>query len=75
MQSIKMVMRQVGYPNKEFDVISPEDFSEYVAYQFPDHKLDSSHYLGEVKNTNGSVIGYKMMLVLTKDEETRAKVK
>ena len=70
---IKIVVRQIGIPNPALDIISAEDTSEYLSYQYPGYELGNSHYLGEVKDSQGSVQGYKMMFVLTKNEEVKAK--
>lgn len=66
---IKFVMGQIGIPNAEYDVVSSDEFEEEVEYKYPEYRLFASHYLGEVRNLQGTVIGYKMMLVLVKDSE------
>ena len=77
MQSVKLVVRQIGIPNVALDIVSPEDASTYIEYQYGSkgYVLASSHYLGEVKDAQGSVQGYKVMFVLTKNEEVKVKAK
>jgi hypothetical protein len=71
MQSIKMLLRQVGSPSAGGDIISGEDLEEYVRFNYgaQGYELHSTHYLGEVKNDQGATQGYRVMLFLTKDEE------
>ena len=73
MQSIKIVVRQIGIPNVSADIYSAEDTSEYIQYQYgaKGYELKDSHYLGEVKGAEGSTVGYKVMFVLVKDEEVK----
>ena len=77
MQTVKLVVRQIGVPNAQLDIYSVEDTSEYIAYQYGSqgYVLKDSHYLGEAKDAQGSTQGYRMMFVLTKDEEAKAKAK
>ncbi len=74
MQSIKLVMRQVGKTNPELDIVSASEATDFIEYQYGSqgYVLSASHYLGEVKDGQGLVLGYKMMFVLTKDEEPKA---
>ena len=73
MQSIRIVVRQIGIPDVNADILSPEDTSEYIQYQYgaKGYELKDSHYLGEVKGAEGATVGYKVMFVLTKDEEAK----
>lgn len=68
MQSIKVVVRQIGNPNPVWDVVSAQEASDYIEYQYGSqgYVLSNSHYLGEVKDGNGAVQGYKVMFILTK---------
>lgn len=68
MQSIKVVVRQIGNSNPAWDVVSAQEASDYIEYQYGSqgYVLSNSHYLGEVKDGNGVVQGYKVMFVLTK---------
>ena len=75
MQSVKMLLRQVGVPSKELDIISAGDLDEYIQYQFTSqgYKLHTTHYVGDVRDSSGGVVGYKVMLWFTRDEQ-KAKV-
>ena len=77
MQSVKLVVRQVGIPNVALDIISEADLNEYIKYQLASqgYKLFDTHYLSEVKDANGSTQGYKFALWFTADEEVKAKAK
>lgn len=77
MQSIKFVVRRLGTPNTELDIHSPEETSQYVAYQYGSqgYELKETHYLGEVKNAQGGVQGWSVMMVLVKNEEEAVKAK
>lgn len=74
MQEIKMLVRQVGVPNAEMDIISADDLNEYIAYQLTSqgYRLHSTHYLGEVKDNSSVTVGYKVMLWFVKDDEVKS---
>lgn len=79
MQEVKVVVRQIGAPNPQLDVISPDDLNEYVAYQYTSQGyslVGVPNYLGEVKDGNGFVAGWKFALWFTRDQEaTKVKAK
>jgi len=76
MQDIKTVVRQLGIPSKELDVQSAEDVSAYLQYQYTSqgYDLHSVHFLGDVRNTSNSVVGYKFAYHFVKNNpEAKAK--
>lgn len=79
MQEVKVVVRQIGIPDVQLDVISPDDLNEYVAYQYTSqgyNLVGVPNYLGEVKNGNGNVVGWKFALWFARDEAaTKVKAK
>ena len=66
MQSVKLVVRRIGVPNKDLNVYSAEETSEYLEYQYPDFELKETHYLGEVKDLKGSAFGWTILFVLVR---------
>jgi hypothetical protein len=71
MADVKIVVRNVGIPNKGLDIYSPETVSEYLKYQYPDYDLHETHYLGEVKSGDPKTgtQGWKVMFVLKRSAE------
>lgn len=70
MQSLRVVVRQIGIPNKAAEIYSVAEVTEYIEYQYlsQGYTIQNSHYLGEVKSPRGEIQGYKMMFILTKNE-------
>jgi hypothetical protein len=75
MQSIKLVMRQIGVPNPETDIVSVQEVEYYLDTEFLANGYDvkSEHYLGSVKDASGNDVGYKVLFVLVKTEEEKVK--
>lgn len=72
MQSVKFFMRQIGIPGN--GVQSVEEVQDELEYKLLSlgYVVSNSHYLGDVKDTGGNVVGYKVMLVLTKEDGEQA---
>jgi hypothetical protein len=70
MQSIKLVMRQIGVPNPETDIVSVQEVEYYLDTEFLANGYDvkNEHYLGSVKDASGNDVGYKVLFVLVKNE-------
>lgn len=69
MQSVKLVLRTVGNPNPALGVVGSDEFSADVEkYTQDGYVVQNSLYLGEVKDAMQNAQGYKVMIVLTKDE-------
>lgn len=77
MQSVKVYVRQVGLQNKELDIVSAEDLSLEIEYKYTSvgYVLQSSSWLGEVKNGNGDTLGYKVGFVFVKEVDNPAEAK
>lgn len=77
MQSVKLYMRQVGNRNAEAGIISAADFEEEVEYKFTSkgYEMKGSHYLGDIRDSGGGSIGYKILVIFTKDEAPAEKKK
>jgi hypothetical protein len=75
MQSVKLFMRQVGVPHIGLDVKGVSQVEEEIAYQFPDHELQESHYLGPVIDDKNNVIGYKVLFIFVKNTQPKVKDK
>lgn len=78
MQEVKFVLRQVGVPNPQLNIISIEELSEYIAFNLTSQgfKLFSTDFLGNVAGDAGAVQGYKYGLWFTKEsDEPAVKVK
>jgi hypothetical protein len=73
MQKVRLFVRQVGVPDQSLGVISAEDFNVELEYQYlsQGYTVIDSHYLGEVKNSNGANQGYRFALLLSRDEGDR----
>lgn len=71
MQSVKLLVRQIGNPNPELSIISEPELNEYIDYQLTSqgYELHSTHYLSDVKDPNGNVQGYKFALWFVKPSE------
>ena len=69
MQSIKTVMRAIGTPDAGLDVHSVQDVADYLEYQYTSqgYKLHSTHYLGEVLNSERRAQGYRFAYILVRD--------
>lgn len=66
MQQTRNIIRQIGIPNPELNIISEDEFQQYLEYQYYSQGWEfvTSHFLGEIKSHVGEVIGYKIMYVL-----------
>ena len=70
MQSVKMLLRQVGNPTGDGQIISSQELEEYIKFNFTSngYEVNSTHYLGEVKDHEGNTQGYKVLLWFAKNE-------
>lgn len=70
MQSVRLLVRQIGISNSELNIISESELNEYIDYQFTSqgYELHSEHYLGDVRDGNGNIQGYKFALWFVKPE-------
>lgn len=77
MQSVRLLIRQIGISNPELNIISEPELNEYIDYQFTSqgYDLHSQHYLGDVKDGNGNIQGYKFALWFVKPSEVVANYK
>lgn len=74
MQKVKIVLRVVGTPSAGLGVVSGEEAGKTIEekYTSDGYVIQNSFYVGDVKDANGNVLGYKLMFVLVKDEELKA---
>jgi hypothetical protein len=70
MQTIKLFMRAVGEPSAQLGIIPLDVFEEELEYKYLSQGFNilATHYLGEVKNEAGGAAGYKILLVLQKED-------
>ena len=71
MQSVKNFMRAIGNPSPELGIVSVEQALDEMEYQYLSrgYKVQGSHYIGAIKDAQGSELGYRVLYVLVKDEE------
>lgn len=74
MQKVRIALRTVGIPSKGLGVESGSDASKSLEdeYTSDGYVIQNSLHVGDVKDTNGNVLGYKLMFVFVKDEEAKA---
>ena len=74
MQSVKLFMRQIGVPNPSMGVVSAEEAESDLEFNYLSngYKLFATHDLGSVRDASQNEVGYKLMFVVVKDEETPA---
>jgi len=67
MQSIKVVMREIGdTPN----AISPADLDEYIKYQLTSEGYEIWKQVeGEIRDQDGRFLGYRLLFTFVKEEE------
>ena len=72
MQSLRLVVRQIGEPSPAQDVFSAQQVAEYIEYNYlsDGYRMQETHYLGEVKDPKGNLMGWKVMFVLVRDADT-----
>jgi hypothetical protein len=72
MQSVKLVVRRVGVPTPELDVISVGDLEEYIQYQLTSQGYilkGTPEKLEEIKNQAGGVVGWTFAMWFVKSDE------
>lgn len=70
MSKYKFVMRQIGEKNEFLGVLPVQEVEEYLEYQAQGYELHSVHYLGEVRNAEGTgVAGYRFSLWFVKSDQ------
>jgi len=77
MQSVKLVMRQIGVPNPANEIVSSQELEEHIEFNYTSngYGIQSTHYLGAVRDVSGNEVGYKILFVLVKNEEDLPAVK
>lgn len=77
MQSVRFAMRTFGIPSPALGIISADEAAESIEYQYlsQGYKVSNSFFAGSVKDPLGNDQGYKVVLVLVKDESEPEKVK
>ncbi len=72
MQSVKIVMREIGLPDGK-DIFSSQEVSDYLDFQYLSrgYRIQETHYLG---TANPEATGYKLLFILVKDEYEDAPV-
>lgn len=60
---VKLYVRQFGIQSTTYDVKSVDEVEEDIAYKFIGYELQTSHYLGEVRDGQNGVVGYKVLFV------------
>lgn len=75
MQKVKIVLRVVGTPSAGLGVVSGEEAGKTIEekYTSDGYVIQNSFYVGDIKDANGSVLGYKLMFILVKDEVVQEK--
>lgn len=68
MQPVRVAFRQIGVPNHAADVYSPEEVEQDLAFKYADYDLFNTHYMGEVKDKQGNVVGYKVMFIFVQSQ-------
>ena len=73
MQSVKYFLRTFGDASKSEDVIPASKAEEDLNYNYlsQGYVIESSHYLGSLRDKEGNEIGYKIFHVLVKEEEAK----
>jgi hypothetical protein len=73
MQKVRLFVRQVGIPDPSLDVISTDDFNQELEYQYlsQGYRVFDTAAMGDVRNSNNGVQGYRFGLWLVKDEGDR----
>jgi len=63
-------MRAVGAPNAALGIVPMDTFEEELEYKYLSQGFNvlATHYLGEVRSDSGGALGYKVMLVLQKED-------
>lgn len=65
---VRVAVRQIGPKNIGANVTPPEEVEQDLANTYPNYDLKDSHYLGEVKDSMGNVLGWKVMFVMVRKE-------
>jgi hypothetical protein len=70
-------MRAVGEPHVGLGIVPMDVFEEELEYKYlsQGYTVLATHYLGEVRNDTGGVMGYKVMLVLQKEDTPKPAAK
>ena len=71
MQSVKLFMRAVG--DSAPGVVPVSELEDELEYKYLSHGYEvfETHYLGEVRNDTGNILGYKVLFVLVGSGEPR----
>lgn len=70
-QKVKLFMRQIGVPDQTLGVVSAEDAEEELEYRYLSQGyrlLSAPSYLGDVRNSNNGVQGYRFAVWLAKED-------
>ena len=75
MQKVKYFLGTFGIENVNFGVKSAEQVEADLGFKYLSDgwAVESSHYLGAVRDQVGNDIGYKILHVLVKEEEAKVK--
>ena len=70
MQTIKLFMRAVGGSNAALGIVPLDEFEDELEFKYlsQGYMVFQTHYLGEVRGEAGNVLGYKVLLILQKED-------
>lgn len=71
MQSVKYFLGTFGTPNPEFGVTSAQEVEDRLRSQYLSNgwSIQSTQYVGAMKDTTGAEIGYRILHVLVKEDQ------
>ena len=72
MQKVKYFLGTIGTPNPEQGVKSAEQVESDLGFKYLSDgwEVQSSHYLGAIRDQTGNDIGYRILHVLVKEEDS-----
>lgn len=70
MQSVKIALRTVGVPSPALGIESGEMVSESLTEEYvaQGYVIQNSFFVGDIKDPQGNVLGYKLMFVFVRNE-------
>lgn len=73
MQEVKYFLRAIGTPSPNGDngVVSPDEAEADLGYKYLSQgwTLNSTHYLGSIRDDKGNDAGYRVLHVLVREEK------
>lgn len=73
MQSVKYFLRAIGDASKGMGIVSSQDAENDLTYNYLSQGfvIQSTSFVGTIKDQEGNDAGYRVMHVLVKDEEPK----